>query len=136
MYTIEQALSEFLEIQHKRLKQKTYGDYAEIIGFFKIYLNNYAYQYLSEEEAKKFEVEFAEYEGYFIKNYGLTHIDLEVCDEFLNYFIVRKVSDSESYVKKSIRVMKKLAKWLFVGKRIDKEQYGELMECFKLAGLS
>lgn len=112
MKNIDTILDEFLEEQRLRLKERTFRDYDDIISLFKIYLNRYAYQNLDEEKRKKWEAEFEKDDECFTNLFGADEITEFKIEEFLDYFLIRKVMGSESLLKNAVRVMKKFSKWM------------------------
>src|SRR5690625_114547 len=112
MVNIETILDDFLKEQKKRMKERTYRNYAEVIELFQIYLNGYAYQYLSEDESEKFQQKFETDEDSFVKIFDIEKVDFSTYSEFFEYFIIRKVMAGESFMKKAVTIMKKLTKWL------------------------
>lgn len=112
MKSIEVILEEFLNEQSTSLKPRTYKDYEGVIFLFKEYLNHYAYQNLDDDEREKWEELYDEDENSFIKMFGADYLDEEAVREFLDYFLIRKVMAGQDFMKKSVRVMKKLANWL------------------------
>jgi len=112
--TIEDALDEFLEEQRKRLKRSTMRKYEDIVSLFKSCLNNYAYQYLDEQEEALFD-RLYEANGNehreFCQIFGPEKITENV-SEFLGYFMVRKVMCGKELMQAAGTVTKKLGKWL------------------------
>src|SRR5690625_4969474 len=99
MVSIEEAMVAFLDAQEKRLKPRTYGDYESVIDLFQIYLNNYAYMYLSKPESEEYLNRFLKDEQYFTKTYGLGQLTSIIYAQFFEYFIIRKVASGESFMK-------------------------------------
>ncbi|WP_373893919.1 hypothetical protein [Virgibacillus sp. CBA3643] len=128
MKTIDMILDEFLREQHDRLKEKTYRDYKSVIELFQDYLNMYAPNYLSGDEHKQWEAEFDKDEDCYTRMFGQSKLKESVFTEFLDYFMIRKVMSSESFMKVAIRVMKKLNKWLHANNYIDREEYDDVQE--------
>ena len=109
--TITKVLSDFLDEQGNRLKPKTFGKYEEVIELLSRFINDYAYNYLNDEETELFDELCEVYGMGFCDVFGPEHI-LSNVDEFLGYFLVRKVIADKSLLKSSGTVIKKLAKWL------------------------
>ncbi len=115
MKNIDTVLTDFLEEQNNRLKPRTYRDYDEVISLFKDYLNSYAYQYLDDDDdLTKWEAHHEEDRSCFTELFGPDKLDTTTNSEFLDYFVIDKVMGSEEFLKQSLRVMKKLSKWLQV----------------------
>jgi len=62
--------------------------------------------------------------------FGSEKLNSTKFEEFLDYFVIRKVMSGESFMKLAVRVMKKLNKWLFENNYIDQDDYEELKEYF------
>ncbi|HEY7068383.1 MAG TPA: hypothetical protein VII06_43440 [Chloroflexota bacterium] len=112
--TIGQVLSEFLEEQKTSLAPKTYARYREVIELFQHSIDTYAYQYLNEADSRRFE-SLAHGQGarnlVFCDIFGPEHI-LGNVNEFLGYFMVRKVAAGPTLGQAAGTVTKKLATWL------------------------
>ncbi|TFJ91663.1 hypothetical protein [Lentibacillus salicampi] len=130
MKSIDKILEEFLQEQHNRLKDKTYRDYESVIDLFRDYLNMYAPNSLHEDDRKRWEAEFDEDEDCYTRMFGPDYLDESDFEEFLDYFMIRKVASSESFMKVAVRVMKKLNKWLFENKYFDQDDYVDAQEYF------
>jgi len=108
--TIAQVLDQFLEAQRHRLKPRTLSPYQDIIDLLKDCLNGYAYNYLDKKESAwldRLEGEDLE----FCDLFGPEKI-LPNLDEFLSYFMVRKVIAGKELLRAAGTVTKQLAKWL------------------------
>ena len=131
MSKIDSILSNFLKDQSKRLKPRTFRDYESVIELFEIYLNNYGYQYLNEQDMKLWEEKYRSDEEAFTKMVDISKVSLESrLSEFLEYFIIRKVASGESFMKTAVRVMEKFAKWLYENEYISKTEYTEIKDYF------
>ena len=112
--TIEAVLDEFLKEQQERLKPSTVRKYESIIDLFQSCMNGYAYQYLDKQESALFD-HFYNAKGdehlEFCQVFGPEKIAGSV-DEFLNYFMIRKVICGKELMQAAGRVIKKLGKWL------------------------
>ncbi len=119
--TIQAVLDEFLKEQQERLKPSTTRKYESIISLFQSCLNNYAYQYLDEQEASLFDRLYnAEGDEHreFCQMFGPEKIPDSV-HEFLNYFMIRKVMCGKELMQAAGTVTKKLGKWLVKKGYID-----------------
>ncbi|GGJ94913.1 hypothetical protein GCM10007063_16820 [Lentibacillus kapialis] len=130
MENIDTVLGAFLAEQHNRLKQKSYRDYEDVIHFFQDYLNQYAPNRLNEDEWKKWEAQFHEDEDCYTKMFSPEKLSSGSFDEFLDYFMIRKVMSSVSFMKAAVKVMKKLNKWLFENGYINQSTYHNVLEYF------
>jgi truncated hemoglobin YjbI len=112
--TIETVLGEFLEEQRKRLKPSTVRKYESVVSLFQSCLNDYAYDGLNKREAVLFE-RFYNAEGDehrdFCQLFGPEKIPDNV-NEFLGYFMIRKVMCGKELMQAAGTVTKKLGKWL------------------------
>lgn len=111
--TIEQVLAEFLEVQRARLAVGTYRRYQEIVELLKLCLNGYGHGYLGEGELRRFEEAYAAGdEEAFCHLFGPEKI-VQVLDEFLGYFMIRKVGyGGQSLMRAAGTVTKRLSAWL------------------------
>jgi len=108
MKTIKKVFKEFLKEQKSRLKPGTLRGYEDAIFLFQDYLNGYASQYLDEEDGELLDNKGKEFCEIFTPDkIGSTEIN-----EFLNYFMIRKVMGGKELMKTVSRVIKKLVKWL------------------------
>lgn len=133
MISINVILEEFLNEQRQRLKLKTFRDYESVVSLFKIYLNDYAHNYLGEADLECWEKEIEEDMESFTRIFGAKQLSNGVFCEFLDYFIIRKVMSGEDFMKKAVRVMKKLVKWLYDNQYIHQAVYAEMKEYFSEA---
>jgi hypothetical protein len=127
--TIEAVLDEFLKEQQERLKSSTMRKYESIISLFQSCLNNYAYQYLDKQEEALFDRLYnAEGDEHreFCQMFGPEKIPDNV-DEFLDYFMIRKVMCGKELMQAAGTVTKKLGKWLMEKGYIDSESAEELV---------
>jgi len=112
--TIEVVFEEFLEEQRKRLKPSTMRKYEDIIDLFESCLDGYGHQYLDKQEDVLFDRLYnAEGDEHreFCQLFGPEKIPDNV-DEFLNYFMIRKVMCGKELMQTAGTVTKKLGKWL------------------------
>ena len=130
MKNLNVIFASFLEAQGKRLKQRTYNDYEDVIELFKIYLNSYGYLDLDGKDLETWESHYENDEESFTKLFGIDKIDFTIYNEFFEYFIIRKVDSGESYMKKAVRVMKKFTNWLKENDNIQDKQHEELLDYF------
>ncbi len=125
--TIERVLGEFLEDQRARLSESTFRQYREIIELLTICLDSYGHQSLDRAERKRFDAALQSDPGAFSHLFGPGKI-LENYDEFLGYFLIRKVGyGGETLMRSAGTVTKKLAKWL-VEKGYVERGAGEIAE--------
>lgn len=128
MKTIETVLKEFLDEQRQRLKPRTYRDYEDVMNLFMEYLNSYAYLRLGTEDAERFDTLYKKEGKEYYEIFGPEYIgDFEV-EDFLSDYIIRKVSAGVDFMKASVRVTKKLVKWLHAKGYMDDEVYEEIEE--------
>lgn len=110
--TIAEIFNTFLDEQEQRLAPRTFANYQSIIDLFADCLNGYGHQYLSEFEAKRWEAAYnGGDEDAFVHLFGADKI-MSSLDEFLGYFMIRKVMAGEELLKASGTVTKKLVKSL------------------------
>ncbi|TVS87770.1 hypothetical protein [Mycobacterium helveticum] len=110
--TIDEVLPQFLAEQRKRLAERTYRRYEEVVELLRDCLDGYAYQSLDDIERHRWEEEFASHEdGAFCRLFGPEKI-AENLGEFLDYFMVRKVIAGQDLLKAAGTVTGKLVRWL------------------------
>ncbi len=127
--TIEAVLDEFYEEQQERLKPSTLRKYESVISLFQSCLNNYAYQYLDEQENALFDRLYNAQGGEhreFCQIFGPEKIPDGV-HEFLDYFMIRKVMCGKELMQAAGTVTKKLGKWLEKKGYIESESAEELV---------
>jgi hypothetical protein len=119
--TIDAVLPKFLVEQRERLSPRTFRKYEEVVVLLRHCLEGYAYQRLDDEERRRWEAEFeAHEEGAFCRLFGPEKVP-ENLDEFLDYFMVRKVIAGQELLKASGTVTGKLVRWLAERGYIDQE---------------
>jgi hypothetical protein len=112
--TIAQILSEFLAEQERRLSDKTWSRYGQVVELLKTSLNNYGYQGLCPADAERFGRLYnaqGEEHREFCEIFGAEQI-LPNLREFLGYFMVRKVVAGSELMRAAGTVTKALSKWL------------------------
>jgi hypothetical protein len=112
--TISEVFDQFLQDQRQRLLPKTFGKYLDVIELFKHCLDGYASNHLHETERKLFDRHFnkkGDEHRAFTEIFGADHILINV-DEFLSWFMVRKVIAGKELMRSTGTVIKKLARWL------------------------
>jgi len=111
MKTIKDVFNEFLAEQKVRLKPRTYKGYHEAIGLFEDCLNGYGYNRLSTEESERFDELYDEGKE-FCEVFGPDKITSSEIAEFLDYFMVKKVIASSTFMKTVGTVTRKFVRWL------------------------
>ncbi len=112
--TIAEVFQEFLAEQRDRLAPKTFEKYERVLHLFQDCLDGYGYQSLDKDEAEFFDRLYrakGSDHREFCEVFGPKHI-LPNVDEFLDYFMVRKVIAGKETLRMAGTVTKKLAKWL------------------------
>ena len=121
--TIEKVLAAFLDDQRARLKPRTFQDYEAAIGLFTDYLDGYGPNLLDDAENRLWDKHHdakGEDHREFVELFGPEKIPDHV-DEFLGYYMVRKVAAGASFKQASARVVKKLIKWLVKQEHVEAE---------------
>ena len=111
--TINEALAAFLAGQKKALGAGTFRDYEGAVSLLRHSLDGYAYQWLDRAEQAFWEKRWNadEEAGSFCNTFGPEKI-IPNLDEFLGYFMVRKVIAGQDLLRAAGTVTKKLAAWL------------------------
>lgn len=110
---IEHVLQQFLDESAPSCKP-TKADRQMVIELFTDCMNSYGHQWLSQEETKFFEKHYnmngAKHKE-FCELFGPDKIG-ENIGNFVDYFLVRKVMESATFLKKAGTTMKALSEWL------------------------
>jgi hypothetical protein len=109
--TIDDSLEAFLADQRQRLSARTMRTYEDVTGLLRDCLNGYGPNTLDEPDRKRWEEAYQDDEEAFCHLFGPERILPEV-DEFLGYFMVRKVMAGQDLLRSAGTVTKKLAAWL------------------------
>ena len=126
--TIDEALGEFLAEQRERLSVRTFRNYADVVDLLRHSLDGYAYSSLDDGERRRWEEAFESGdEQAFCHLFGPEKI-AEHVEEFLGYFMVRKVMAGQELLKASGTVTGKLARWLASRRYIDESSAGGAAE--------
>lgn len=128
MTTIDEALDAFLAEQDKRLAERTYRNYLEVIELFRDCMNGYGYESLNELARRRWQQVFdAGDERAFTRLFGPEKIPQEV-GQFLGWFVIRKVMAGQEFLKACGTVTKKLGKWLAENRHIDVDDAAEMAD--------
>jgi hypothetical protein len=110
--SIDDVLERFLKDQRKRLKPRTFRCYEEIIDLFRHCLNGYGHHDLARpSEVTLYERLYFQKNLEFCAIFGPEKIP-SALSNFLNYFMIRKVTASEALLQAAGTVMRKLVRWL------------------------
>jgi hypothetical protein len=119
--TIDVVLGEFLAEQRERLSARTLRTYVEVVELPCHSLDGYAYSSLDGDERRRWEQAFASGgEGALCHLFGPEKIPEHV-DEFLGYFMVRRVIAGQELLRASGTVTGKLVTWLAARGYIDRD---------------
>ena len=127
---IRRVLEEFLDEQRDGLRPRTLARYEAVLDLLRSHLNGYAHEGLSAPEAARFERSYnAEGKEHreFCDLFGPEKI-VENLGSFLGYFMIRKVVGSESLLRSTGTVTKKLIQWLLEKGHIDQEMADKALE--------
>lgn len=128
MTTIDEALDAFLAEQDKRLAERTYRNYLEVVELFRDCMNGYGYESLSELERQRWQAAFdAGDERAFTRLFGPEKIPQEV-GQFLGWFVIRKVMAGQEFLKACGTVTKKLGKWLAANGYVGADDAADMAE--------
>ncbi|MGD9506041.1 MAG: hypothetical protein AB7W37_14085 [Syntrophobacteraceae bacterium] len=120
--TIADVFAEFLKDQKKRLQPRTFRNYEEVIELFQHCLNSYAHQELTRPaELTLYEKLYFQKSMEFCAIFGPEKI-LAGLGTFLNYFMIRKVMASESFLRAAGTVTNRLIKWMLEKGYVHKDQ--------------
>lgn len=121
--TIEEVLRAFLDVSSQRLKPATLRKYESVIELFTISMNNYGPGTLSDAQTATFEA-FYNAKGAAHREYCQIfgpEMILGNVDEFLSYFMPRKVMCGKELMRAAGTVTRKLAHWLCEQGLVDAE---------------
>lgn len=110
--TIDEALTRFLDEQQKRLAPRTFRNYEDVIGLLRDCLSGYGPNILSGDDHHRWQQAYdGGDEDAFCTQLSAGYI-VDMLDEFLGYFMVRKVMAGQELLRASGTVTKKLVRWL------------------------
>ncbi len=112
--TIAEALAEFLSEEQQRLAPRTFAGYREVVELLQHSLNGSGYDHLTAAEQARYDGLPRDQHGErppFCEVFGPEHITANL-DEYLNYFLIRKVAASQELGRTAGTVTGKLAAWL------------------------
>jgi len=131
MKTIKINIEKFLLEQQERLKTNSYDKYLEILELFTIYLNNLAIHSLDESDRLIFERNFIEGRKEFCDIFSPDILNASHFEEFMDYYMIRKVYTSNSLLKAVGVVLKKYVKWLYEHRYMSEVKFQESFEIIK-----
>jgi hypothetical protein len=129
--TIADIFEEFLAEQQARLSPKTYSGYEEVISFFRIYLNDYAHQFLNREEDDLYDRLYDSENKQFWQMFGPEHLGNAEITDFLSDFMVKKIAGNKTLMETTGRVMLKLVNWLHEKGYMPDEEFKEASKSVK-----
>lgn len=110
--TIDEALTRFLDEQQKRLAPRTFRNYEDVIGLLRDCLSGYGPNILPKADHDRWQRAYDDGdEDAFCTQMSADYI-VDMLDEFLGYFMVRKVMAGQELLRASGTVTKKLLRWL------------------------
>ncbi len=127
MKTISDIFSKFLKYKKNDVKKATYDKYDFIIFLFEDSLNNYSHIYLDEDEQAIFERKYDQENKEFCEIFGIDKISNTDIEQFMEYFLIRKVIGDKETIKYSGTVLRQLLKWLKNNSYIDNNYYDEFI---------
>ena len=122
--TIADVLTAFLAEQERRLAPRTYARYVDVVQLLRHYLDGYGANDLSAAERTRLQPGGKDRD--FCDVFGPDRI-LAGTDEFLGWFMIRKVMAGNDLMRAAGSVMKKLAQWLAA------QEYVEIAEAVDAA---
>jgi len=120
--TIDEVLDAFLIDQRKRLSVRTMRNYEDVVDLLRDSLNGFGPNTLESADHQRWEQAFhaGDMEA-FSHLFGPEHI-LGHVDEFLGYFMIRKVMAGQELLRAAGTVTKKIASWLHEQGYVDDDQ--------------
>jgi hypothetical protein len=109
--------------------------YEEILDHFRLCMDGYGHQWLSDDEARLFDREYNRDEdaGSFCNLFGPEKI-LENADDFLGWFLTRKTMASKSTMEAAPAVLRELIQWLVDEGHVTSEAADGSAELLEQAG--
>ena len=123
MENITQSFESFLKERKESLSKKTYQKYKNVIELFENYLNGYAYKNLEDENYQKFEKMFNQEGKQYCETFTVQNLSTVEFNEFLSYYMIRKVMGSKSLMKDTGTVLRKFTTWLHENEYLEDKQY-------------
>ena len=123
MENITQTFESFLKEREESLSKKTYQKYNNVIELFENYLNGYAYKNLEDENYQKFEKMFNQKGKQYCETFTVQNLSTVEFNEFLSYYMIRKVMGSKSLMKDTGTVLRKFTTWLHENEYLEDKQY-------------
>jgi len=123
MESLKQTFEKFLKEQNERVAKRTFTKYKDVIYLFESYLDSYAYQHLDEEDYESFEDEMFSGKTQYCEMFSVDKISGIELDEFMTYFMIRKVMGSKELMKNTGTVLRRLIKWLKKYSYIDNKKF-------------
>lgn len=123
MDNITQTFESFLKERKESLSKKTYQKYNNVIELFENYLNGYAYKNLEDENYQKFEKMFNQEGKQYCETFTVQNLSTVEFNEFLSYYMIRKVMGSKSLMKDTGTVLRKFTTWLHENEYLEDKQY-------------
>jgi len=118
--TIDEALTRFLDEQQERLAPRTFCNYEDVIGLLRHCLSGYGPNILPKADHDRWRRAYDDGdEDAFCTQMSADYI-VDMLDEFLGYFMVRKVIAGQELLRASGTVTKKLVRWLQDHTVVDK----------------
>jgi len=128
---ITDSIETFLDNQQSRLKPNTFEKYNEVMELFKDYLNNSAFLYLDDVDESFYNQEFIENKKEFCDIFDPNKLNPHHFEEFMDYFIIRKVFATKSLLKATGVTLKKFIKWLYEHHCITEVNFQESFDIIK-----
>jgi len=122
MDNLNKILDDFLSDQDQRLSKRTYNNYENVIELFANYLNTYAYNNLEVEYQDIFEEKCINGEKSYCEIFSVDKVNFILIEDFMTYFLVKKVMAGKELIKNTITVMRQLVKWLYNNSYISEEE--------------
>jgi len=125
---LKDIFGKFLEEQKERLAKRTFNKYSDVMDLFEKYLDGYAYQYLNEEEIESYKQQKFNEDTDFCEIYSIDKIKGYLLDDFMTYFMIKKVWGSKELMKNTGTVLRKFVKWLKENSYIEEEKFNDLYD--------
>ncbi|MBS3811560.1 MAG: hypothetical protein KGY44_06840 [Halanaerobiales bacterium] len=126
MESLKQTFEKFLKEQKERVAKRTFTKYKDVIYLFESYLDSYAYQYLDEEDYELYEDEMYSCGTEYCEMFSIDKISGIEIDEFMTYFMIRKVMGSKELMKNTGTVLRRFIKWLKENSYINNKKFDML----------
>lgn len=115
-----EILTEFIEDTGKTVSDRTLNKYKDAIDLFALFLRDTRYD---ENEDLEYDVKEEQKRVLAALDFDFSEVTSEAIEQFLGYFLIRKVMDTISFKDDVSKRMHKFVKWAYQKGYMSKENY-------------